>query len=87
MKILFKFASVSQVKTIENLWRFGQFDTIFYRLNWLALDNVAPLAIAPCVDFLGESCSILCKPPALIVEANFLADLGDSNVLNICPLL
>ena len=59
-----------------------------YRLNWFALESVAPLAIVPCVGFRGESSNIFDRPGPDPMEAeNFLADRGDSNVLNICPRL
>ena len=55
-----------------------------YLLNWLDLDNVALLESVVCAVFRGESSSIFDKAPPDPKDAeNFLADLGDSSVLNI----
>ena len=74
-------------KCVELLFFLSIF-VLSYLLNWLALDNVALLESVVCAVFRGESSSIFDNAPPDPKDAeNFLADLGDSSVLNIWPLL
>ena len=85
----FKFPfPISWINTLSSKKNWYNIRIAFYRRNWFALDRVALLAIVPCAGFRGESSNMLDKPPPdPMVAENFLADRGDSNVLNICPRL
>ena len=73
----------SNILSIHYLLFFSFIFVLSYLLNWLALDNVALLESVVCAVFLGESSSIFDNAPPDPKDAeNFLADLGDSSVLN-----
>ena len=80
--------NICNILSIYYLLFFSFIVVLPYLLNWLDLDNVALLESVVCAVFLGESSSIFDNAPPDPKDAeNFLADLGDSSVLNIWPLL